>query len=86
MALEDLDDLARLEIPYIGFVIFAASYDPLTARDAEARRNAVLHVCVPCVRFQAACGLVVPQTNRAVVCRRQDVLRVGGELDVLADG
>jgi hypothetical protein len=70
---EYLDDLAGLEIPNVGLVIFAAGDDPLAARDAEACGDAVFCVGVPSVGFQTARGLVVPQADRTVVRGGEDV-------------
>jgi hypothetical protein len=60
MSSQDLHNLARLQIPYIGIVVLAARDDPLAARDAETRGDAVLGVGVPRVGLEAARGLVVP--------------------------
>jgi hypothetical protein len=84
--LEHLHDLARLEVPDVRLVVLAPRDDPLAARDAEARGDAVLCVGVPGVGLEAARGLVVPEADGAVVRGGEDVFRVGGELDVLADG
>lgn len=85
MSFEDLDDFARLQVPQVDLVVLAARDDPLPAGDAEARRDAEFLVDVACVRLQAAGGVVVPQPDSAVVGRGKDVLRVGGELHVLAE-
>jgi hypothetical protein len=60
MALKHLHDIPILQIPHIHTVVLAAGDDPLAARDAEARGDAVLGVGVPRVRLEAARGLVVP--------------------------
>ena len=86
MSLEDLNDFSTLQVPEIHFVIFAARNDPLAARNAKTRGNAEFRVGVACVRLQAAGGVVIPQTDGAVVGGGEDVLRIWRELHVLAGG
>lgn len=77
MALQDLHDLARLQIPDVRFTVLASCDDPFPARDAEARRDAVLGIDVAGVRFQTPGGLIVPQTDGIVMGSREDVFGVG---------
>lgn len=84
MSLHYLYNLPRLEVPQIHFVVFAAGDNPLVTCHAETRGDAVLFVFVPGVSLQTARGLVVPETDGAVVGGGEDVTRIGGELDVLA--
>ena len=84
VALKCLHDLPALEVPQVHLVVLAAGDDPLAARHAEARRDAVLLVRVPDVRLETARRLPVPQPDRAVVRGGEDVFGVWRELDVLA--
>ena len=65
--LKHLHDLSALQVPEVDLVVFAAGYDPLSARDTEARCDAVLLVSVTHVRLQTSRCLVVPQPYGAIM-------------------
>jgi len=55
-------------------MVFTSSDDPLSTRDTEARGDTVFAVDVSDVGLEAPRGLVVPETDCAVVRRGEDVL------------
>jgi hypothetical protein len=66
-------------------MIFTPGNNPFSTRHTEARGNAVLIVDVADVGLETTRGLVVPETDGAVVGCGEDVFRVGRELDMLAE-
>ena len=67
VSLEYLHDLSALQIPEVDLVVFAAGYDPLSARDTKARCDAVLLISVTHVRLQTSRCLVVPKPYSAIM-------------------
>ena len=61
MALQLLDNLLGLEVPYVDAVVLAPAHDPLSARHAKVGKYAELVVLVPRVRLEALARVVVPQ-------------------------
>lgn len=66
-------------------MVFRPSYNPFSSCDTKAGGDAVFGVGMTGISFQAPSSLVIPQPDCAVVRSREDVFRVGGELDVLAE-
>ena len=73
MTIKNLNYFSALQVPEIDFMVFAARNDPFAARDAETRGDAIFRVGVACVGLEAAGGVVVPQSNGAVVGGGEDV-------------
>jgi len=74
MTIKDLHDFPALQVPQVYLAVFAARHDPFSAGDAEASGDAVLGILVADVGLQAARGLEVPQSYRAVVRGGEDIL------------
>lgn len=81
VSLQSLHDLLALQIPNVHHLVLAARHDPLAARHREIRKDAILFVPVPRVRLQALALRVVPQLQRVVQRRSQDVFPIRRELD-----
>lgn len=81
VSLQSLDNLLALQIPDVHHLVLTARHDPLATGHREVRKDAVLLVPVSRVRLQALALRVVPQLERVVQCRRQDVLSIRRELD-----
>lgn len=64
-------------------MILTSSDYPFSTCDTETCRDAVLVVDMSYVRLETSSGLIVPQTNSAVMGRREDVFRVRRKLDLL---
>ncbi len=82
MSGELLNDLLSLQIPNVHHVVLRAADDPLASGDGEVGKDAVLLVLVARVRLERLALGVVPQFERGVESGGEDVLAVGGELDV----
>ena len=68
VSFQDLHDLPSLQIPQPDFIIFAPAHDPFSPCHREARSDAVLRIRVASVSLQTSRGIVVPQTDRGVMC------------------
>ena len=80
VALQLLNDLARLQIPDVDQVIFRAGHDPLAAGHREIGENAVLFVLQASVVLQTLALRVVPQFERVVQGGGENVLAIRREL------
>jgi len=78
-----LDNLASLQVPYVGFVVLTPRDDPLAACHTEAGGDTVLRVRMSSVGFETPRCLIVPQADRTVMSRGEDVFGIRGELDML---
>jgi hypothetical protein len=74
MPFENLHDLSALEVPEVNFVVLAPRDNPLPSGHTKASDDAKFCVAVAYIRFETAGGVIVPQTDRVVVCRGQDIL------------
>ena len=81
VSFEFLNDFFRLQVPQINTVVLRSAHDPFRARDGEISEQAVLLILVSSVQFQRFALGIVPQFQRIVQRRRQDVLPVGREFD-----
>jgi hypothetical protein len=73
MTIENLDYFPTLQVPEIDFIVFAARNDPFSTCDAKTRCNAIFRVGMARVGLEAAGGVVVPQSDGAVVRGGEDV-------------
>merc|ERR1719419_1511791 len=81
MALKFLDDFLRLQIPDVDLVVLAAADDPLAARHGEVGEDTILLVLVALICLEAFALRVVPQLERVVQSRGENVFSVWRELD-----
>jgi len=76
MAFQNLNNLPTLQIPQIDLPVLTARNYPFPTRHAETSDDAVFGVLVTRVSFEATRGLVVPQSDRVVVCGGENVFGV----------
>lgn len=77
MGFQSLRNLATLQVPDIHLVVLTTGHDPFPACNTEAGCDAVLLVSMTRVRFQTPGRVIIPETDRTVVRRRQNVFRIG---------
>ena len=86
MPLEHLHNFAALQIPHVYFVVLRAGDDPFATGDAEARKDTVHAIGVPRIRLEATGCVVIPQPDRVVERRGENIFAVRRELHVRAVG
>ncbi len=73
VALQFLDDFLRLKVPDVNLVVFAAADDPFASGDGKAGENAVFLIFVTLIRLQAFPLGVIPQLERVVQSRGENI-------------
>ena len=83
MSFQHLYDFSCLQIPYISFIILAASHYPFPASNAKTSRYAIFWIGMTYIGFQTSCGLVIPKTDSTIVCGWENIFRIWRKLNVL---
>ncbi len=84
MSVQYLENLSRLQVPYVNLVILATANDVFAFRRNKARRNAICSIWMTRVSLHTFRSLIIPQANCRILRGCQHNSRVRRKLDVRA--